>query len=290
MKKIEGNIAKKLQTVMIRFMFMRRTLVLAGFIAVFLSIGGDGMVRAAPSAEEDPAVITGANRGAGDGLVFVELYTAESCAFCPSAERIFSDILAGENVIGLSCVVDYFDSGTPSPLARPFCKEQQGIYSRMMRTGSLYTPQLVVNGARQAPGHNLQKVTEAIRQARNDEARPVELFVQEGSVPGDYDVLLPATRPDPDQPDEKFILRIIMVKRTPDLPQSAARHQRRERAPYHAARTLIEGGLWDGRKTVWTITPPVESGSEASDAFLVLVQDRDNGHILAAGQHILPRH
>lgn len=296
--------AEKRQTVMICLMSMRLALFLPCFLVFSLAICKTGRAQddgpqvpampAAPVEAEDntatlPPEEAAANPVPGGGLVFLELYTAESCAFCPSAERIFNDILAGDNVIGMSCVVDYFDSGAPSPLSRPFCREQQAVYSRMMRTGSLYTPQLVVNGAWQAPGHNLQKVTDAIQQARGSTSRPAELFVQEGSVPGDYDVLLPAMRPDPKQPGEKFLLRIIMLKRVPDLPPLSGQNQRRERAPYHAARVLIEGGLWDGRKTVWAITLPPESGAEASDAFLVLVQDRDNGHVLAAGQHVLPR-
>ncbi len=232
------------------------------------------------------------NPGSADGLVFLELYTAEHCAFCPTAERIFNDIITGDNVIGMTCVVNYFDSGTPSLLSRPFCKDQQQVYSRMMRTGSLYTPQLVINGAAQVPGHNLLKITDTIRQERINPQRPAELLIEDGSLSGDYDVRLPAIRPDPERPDEKFILRIIMLKRTPDLSLVASQQQRRERAPDNAATALIEGGMWDGRQTVWTIKPPAQDNADSanhaqSDAFLVLVQDRDDGRVLAAGQHIL---
>ena len=290
--------ALTLQTVMIAAMRMRSFLISGFFIALCLPAGGialaqgpaDGPAMKALPAPEVIATPAGPpqNPGPGDGLVFLELYTAEHCAFCPTAERIFSDILTGENVIGLTCVVDYFDSGTPSLLSRPFCKDQQQVYSRMMRTGSLYTPQLVVNGAEQLPGHNLLKITDTIRQARISAARPEELLIEEGALPGDYDVRLPAIRPDPDRPDEKFILRIIMLKREPDLSAVISQQQRRERAPSNTATALIEGGLWDGRKTVWTIKPPAaDSANPVSDAFLVLVQDRDDGRVLAVGQHIL---
>lgn len=231
--------------------------------------------------EEAPLVVETA---APDALVFLELFTAEHCAFCPAAERNFNDILTGDNVIGISCMVNYFDSGTPSMLAQPFCKDQQQVYTRMMRTGSLYTPQLVINGSAQVPGHNLQKVTEAIRTARMDAGQPRALMIKSGADAGDYDVILPGFEAAQTEPDEKFILRMIMIKRDPDLSMVNSQQQRRELTPRNTALTLIEGGLWDGRRTVWNITPPKD---DLSDAFVVLVQNRKDGHILAAGQHSL---
>lgn len=238
----------------------------------------------APKVEALP-VEAPANPGDSEGLVFLELYAAENCAFCPAAERNFDDIMTGKNVIGLTCMVGYFDSGALSRISRPFCKDQQGVYARMMQTGSLYTPQLIVNGAVQVPGHNLQKVSEAIRQARILPTRPEELAIQKGETERQYDVILPAINPPDMVQGEKFALRILMIRRTPDPSMIESGAQKRDRTPQNVATTLIEGGFWDGRRMVWPVNIPADDG--VSDAFIVLVQDRDNGHVLAAGQHDL---
>lgn len=267
---------------------MQKTCLFSLSAAVFLLWAGmafaqDMKALPAPKVEVLP-VEAPVHPGDSEGLVFLELYAAENCAFCPAAERNFNDIMTGKNVIGLTCMVGYFDSGTLSRLSRPFCKDQQNIYARMMKTGSLYTPQLVINGAMQVPGHNLQKVSQAIRQSRILPSRPQELVVQKGVDAGVYDVILPAIRMPDMEEDEKFILRLLMIRRTPDLAELAGQ-QKRDRTPQNVATALIEAGFWDGRRMVWPVVPPADEG--VSDAFIVLVQDRDSGHILAAGQQDL---
>ena len=218
-------------------------------------------------------------------LVFLELFTAENCAFCPAAERNFNDILSGDDVIGISCMVDYFDSGKPSQVSRPFCRAQQSIYARMMKTGSVYTPQLVINGMGQVPGHDLQKVSKAILKARELSATPLSLVIHPGMEEGSFDIVLPPLRTSAAPDAEKYVLRLMAIKKQPDISVVSGAMQRRERAPHNIATALVEGGLWDGLRTVWTVTPPVNSGE---DSFIVIVQNRTTAAILAAGQYDLP--
>jgi hypothetical protein len=243
-------------------------------------------MKAVPAPEVNAPDLIGPQKPAKKGnLLLLELFTAENCAFCPAAERNFNDILAGDQVIGLSCMVDYFDSGKPSQISRPFCRTQQSIYARMMRTGSVYTPQLVINGIGQVPGHDLQKVSKAILKAREISRAPLPLTIHTGMETGSFDIVLPALRSTAAPDEEKYVLRLVTLKKHPDISVVSGAMQRRERAPPHIATALVEGGLWDGLRTVWTVTPPINAGG---DSFIVMVQSRTSAAIVAAGQHDLP--
>jgi hypothetical protein len=260
----------------------------AAVLILCLAAGSAGAqeMKAMPAPKVAAPDFIGPQRPANIGnLVFLELFTAENCAFCPAAERNFNDILSGEDVIGVSCMVDYFDSGKPSRVSRPFCRAQQSIYARMMKTGSVYTPQLVINGIGQVPGHDLQKVSKAILKARELSRAPLPLVIHPGAEGGSFDIVLPALRTTAAPEAEKYVLRLMTIQKQPDISLVSEAMQRRERAPHNIATALVEGGLWDGLRTVWTVTPPSNSGG---DSFIVMVQNRTTAAILAAGQYDLP--
>jgi hypothetical protein len=213
-----------------------------------------------------------------NGVLFLELFTAESCPFCPSAERNLSDIAENDGIIAMSCMVDYFDAGKSSLLSRPFCRDQQDIFVHMLKSGSRYTPQLVINGASQLPGQDLQKVSAALQSVRDKGNTVQELEIRAGQAADSYDVILPTLAKE----DEKFVLRITLVKRAADLSILKGAAQERERSPYNIATSLIEGGVWNGKETVWTVTPKKDG---IGDGFIVTVQEQNTGKVVAAGEY-----
>ena len=214
----------------------------------------------------------------GGGLVFLELFSAESCPFCPQAERNFSDFMQDPDVIGFTCMVDYFESGPHNRYAQKFCTAQQDLYVRMMKAGTRYTPQLVVNGTTQMPGHELQSAVSAIRAARAGGDRPVRLDISHGTDEGVFDVVLPEMKRA--VAEERFVLRIVGVKRQPEGAAIESQVISRSQPPVNLATGLFEGGLWNGAQTVWNAKPVLSPGT---DALIVMVQERDSGHVLAAG-------
>ncbi len=117
------------------------------------------------------------------GPVVVELFTAKSCAFCPQADRMFAALAGQPGVIGVACHVDYLKD--TDPLAQDFCIGRQNWYMDRLRAGPNYTPQLVVNGARDAVGYKTDKVTALVRQGRGENIEPVSVQPSGGGAAGD---------------------------------------------------------------------------------------------------------
>lgn len=211
--------------------------------------------------------------------VFLELFTAETCLFCPAAERNFNDIIASPNVIGITCMVDYFDAATPGVLARPFCRDRQAGYVRTLNAGAVYTPQLVINGAAQMPGQSLQAVSTALRGAREAGVLPLGLSIRAGTQAGVYGVDLPAMT------GTGFVLRVTQVKGVADLSVLSGAAVERERSPHNIAIASSADTAWDGKAMTWTIAL---NKDESADAFIATVQERESGKVVAVGQYQWP--
>src|SRR5688572_18133383 len=111
--------------------------------------------------------------------VLVELFTSQGCSSCPPADellrRIARDPALRGRVIPLSYHVDYWNHlGWRDPFSSREWSLRQGEYVRAMKLGSAYTPQVVINGARQLVGSSTAQVYRAIE----DESRRAA----EGSV------------------------------------------------------------------------------------------------------------
>lgn len=112
--------------------------------------------------------------------VLIELFTSQGCSSCPPADALlsrmdqfgFSDAL----VIPLAYHVDYWDNlGWKDPFSHPDWTNRQIAYGRLFKAQDVYTPQLVVNGARQCLANDPPAVRQTIRAALAEPAaaRPV---------------------------------------------------------------------------------------------------------------------
>ena len=98
--------------------------------------------------------------------VLVELFTSAGCPACPPADRNIAR-LADENpnIIGVSCHVTYFNRGRRTdPLSRPFCDARQNIYKLALKTGGIFTPMTIINGAAYTNGKDMSKTKKPDKQ------------------------------------------------------------------------------------------------------------------------------
>ena len=146
-----------------------RARVLLAVVAALAALAGCGRVDA-PSVEAgtpaapQPAAPEPA-RG-GPTPVVLELFTSQGCSSCPPADAVLSKLgrdekLAGR-VIPIAFHVDYWTYiGWADPFSSADWTARQNEYARALKADSLYTPQLVVNGATHLNGSDEAGVVRA---------------------------------------------------------------------------------------------------------------------------------
>jgi hypothetical protein len=124
----------------------------------------------------------------GEHPVVVELFTSQGCSSCPPADellrRISRDPQLRGRVIPLAFHVDYWNHlGWRDPFSSPEWSQRQVDYVRAMKLKSAYTPQVVINGARQMVGSSTFEVYRAIEEeSRRAPAGTVSVTPSAGSA------------------------------------------------------------------------------------------------------------
>lgn len=214
-------------------------------------------------------------RQAARGPVVVELFTAQGCSDCPEANKLVGALAQRRELLPLTFSVDYWDFlGWRDTFAAPEFTERQRAYVRRLKVGDLYTPEVVVDGAAEAPGVDAEKVEALIGKAANARARPAapriainrrgtRVRLGAGAADRSADVWL--LRYDP---------RPTAVKVRGDDRKT------RTVTAYNVVRELKRLGAWRGRARSYAL--PAATGEGLATA--VLVQARDGGPILAAAR------
>ena len=119
---------------------------------------------------------------AGERPIVVELFTSEGCSSCPPADKLLAEIAARPDVLALSFHIDYWDRlGWKDPYSSHEATERQNRYARLLNLGSVYTPQIIVDGKWQAVGSDRSDVEHALDRARRSRQEiPVTLALDHG--------------------------------------------------------------------------------------------------------------
>src|SRR5262249_51802795 len=114
---------------------------------------------------------------AGERPIMVELFTSEGCSSCPPADELLAQLADRPDVLALSFHVDYWNRlGWKDPYSSREATERQNHYATLLDLGTVYTPQIVVDGKWQAVGSDHADVEQALGLAqRNRTGIPVML-------------------------------------------------------------------------------------------------------------------
>jgi len=112
--------------------------------------------------------------------LLVELFTSEGCSSCPAADVYLQQLdrqpIAGAEMIVLSEHVDYWNHiGWKDPYSAKFFSDRQNAYALQLDLDSVYTPQMVVDGAIELNGSDVSQAKKAFAQVLRLQKIPVSL-------------------------------------------------------------------------------------------------------------------
>ena len=116
--------------------------------------------------------------------VVVELFTSQGCSSCPPADALIRELRKEPNVIPIAYHVDYWDNGGwRDPFSSRNWTLRQMQYIHAFKLDTSYTPQIVVDGAREMIGSNAFAVRSAINEAsKHGSVASVKVTVDRGQA------------------------------------------------------------------------------------------------------------
>ena len=198
--------------------------------------------------------------------VVVELFTSQGCSSCPPADALLGELARRDDVIALGFHISYWDGlAWKDPFSSQSSTGRQRAYSRLFHLGQVYTPQMVVDGAREMVGSDRQEVLAAVGDARPEAVAPVAFAADRRSV----------TIGAGDGRGSVLVVRFAQERTTR---VAGGENARRTLQDANAVESLASLGSWDGSPLRFAIEPPA-----AGEGIAVLVQAA-NGRMLGAAK------
>ena len=216
---------------------------------------------------------------AGDGAapVVVELFTSQSCYSCPPAEAFLGELAGEPGIVALEWHVDYWDSLVygaagkwKDPFSDPAHTRRQRDYNRIIRgTGSVYTPQMVVDGAVEAVGSRRADVQALVDAARRGE-KPARITVE----PAPGGALSAEIAGTPPRRSAIWLVRFIDSHTTDVL---RGENKGKTLTNHHIVTHVEKLQEWHGGPASFAIDPP-----PPGEGCALLVQDALSGRVAGA--------
>ncbi|MEM9440631.1 MAG: DUF1223 domain-containing protein [Pseudomonadota bacterium] len=213
---------------------------------------------------------------AEDAPVVVELFTSQGCYSCPPADELLGELAERDDVLPLAFHVTYWDRlGWPDTLGLPAGTARQEAYARLLGTGRIYTPQMVVQGQIDVVGSQRSRVMRALQIADEHAERDVDIRVDKGQLaigagkPTDAKIWLAAF----DDVHE------IAIDRGENAGKTLTYH--------HSVRELTQLGRYDGSEMSAEL-PLLRLAADGRDGAAVLIQRESDGAIIGAARVDLP--
>ena len=199
---------------------------------------------------------------ASDTPVVVELFTSEGCSSCPPADAYLGELAKEPGIVALAYHVDYWDYiGWKDPYALPQATERQRRYTAALGNRFLYTPEMVVDGGRDATGSDRDEVGALISAgAKNDKKLPLTLSEKSGD---DYAVNIPASAL-----SSGATVWMAVFARERSTPVERGENGGRTLKEFNIVRELRSIGRYDGKR----LSIPLEMKLARGEGCAILVQ------------------
>ncbi len=219
---------------------------------------------------------------ASTGPWAVELFTSQGCSSCPPADAELGKLARRPDIVALSFHVNYWDYiGWKDPFASRETTERQKTYARTLRQSSLYTPEMVFDGAAHEPGTEAAEVEAMLEQARrrtSERATPRIARAGDGALT----IGLDAFKLDRYGAD----ITLAVYDRHHSTPVKRGENQGATLDNFNVVRRLERVASWDGQAATWTVPgdhfAPGPRG--ANQGIAVLVQKSGQGPMLGCNK------
>ncbi|HEY5749530.1 MAG TPA: DUF1223 domain-containing protein [Chryseolinea sp.] len=211
------------------------------------------------------------------GFAVVELFTSEGCSSCPPADELVEKIQKSsqENVYILAFHVDYWDhQGWKDAFGDPEFTERQRQYADWLNLQTLYTPQVVVNGATEYVGSHSGPILGAI--ADGLEQASTKTLTLEGAVEGNKVNI--RYQSDSDEKNSELVL--ALVQQSAQSSVKAGENSGRRLSHVQIVRRMVHVPLGVDRKKEIAMELPSDF-TEKGWEIIGFVQHKTDGHITA---------
>jgi hypothetical protein len=234
---------------------------LSRLITIALFVGGVASVAAADES------------ASAEAPVVVELFTSQGCSSCPPADTFLGELAQRSDLIALAFHVEYWNYiGWKDPFSSPEATQRQRDYAQSLKLSTVYTPQMVIDGASEAVGSDRARVGQAIASASQRKKIPVAIAA---SPQGGWLVSLPDA-----QIDQPATVWLAVFDRRHSTPVRSGENAGKTLTDYNIVREFRSIGRWDGAN----LDLPFDLGATdlAERGFAVIVQAGGSGQVLGA--------
>ena len=203
-------------------------------------------------------------------VVLVELFTSQGCSSCPPADRNLAELAKRKDVLALSLHVDYWDYlGWRDTFGQEAHTRRQIAYRDLMGARVIYTPQVIVHGSLDVPGHRAKAIETAIARARLDGERVDMRIVDDGGML----MAVIGKKADP----SKCTLWIAAYHQARKVAIERGENAGRSITYHNVVKQLMRVGSWDGTAQKIALPSPA-----AGEGVAVWLQDDRTGRVLIA--------
>jgi hypothetical protein len=208
----------------------------------------------------------------------VELFTSQGCSSCPPADALLTSLADSDDVVALAYHVDYWDYvGWKDTFAQEAYSDRQRAYAKSWGSSRIYTPQMVVNGAKAVVGSRRNEVQAAVGRATLPLVMDMTLH---------DDMLKIAVPADPDLSDAVVWLVTYVDRADVKIDSGDNAGKSMVYTQVVTGRQVL--GMWESQTGAELKLPLKEVLGDANTGFAIVVQQERNGlpgDILAAAAY-----
>jgi hypothetical protein len=258
------------------FIGMVSVAVLGAWMLPRLEAVGGGMHPANDSSQRTP--------------VLVELFTSEGCSDCPPADALLerldrSQPVSGAEIIVLSEHVDYWnDIGWRDPYSSHEYSERQGAYAGRFGLGSVYTPQMVIDGRFELVGSDERRAIQAIESATKSEKIPVSVSLIRLEASGMVSLHVSAGQLPPSIPARSAVVLLSAADESDESHVSRGENAGRTLKHIAVLRSLTRVGMvGPSDEFSRDVSVKVNHGNGGQLRVVAIVQESTTGQVFGAG-------